>query len=68
MNTGGNGIGLLAPILTPLVSAKLGWTWGISLGAMVGLLGAVCWWWIVPREQTRETVSSPQPEPRTAAP
>ncbi len=49
MNTGGNGIGLLAPILTPMVSAKLGWTWGISLGAMVGVLGAACWWWIAPR-------------------
>ena len=49
MNTGGNGIGLLAPIVTPWVSAKLGWTWGISLGALLGLLGAVCWWWIVPR-------------------
>ena len=43
MNTGGNGIGLLAPVLTPLVSAKLGWMWGISLGAMIGVLGAVCW-------------------------
>ena len=31
MNTGG--IGLLAPVLTPLVSAKLGWTWAISPGA-----------------------------------
>src|SRR5690349_16447961 len=51
MNTGGNGIGLLAPILTPWVSAKMGWTWGISLGALVALLGAACWWWIVPKEQ-----------------
>jgi len=50
MNTGGNGIGLLAPVLTPLVGAKLGWTWGLSLGALIGLLGGVCWWWIVPRE------------------
>ena len=54
MNTGGNGIGLLAPILTPLVSAKLGWIWGISLGAMIGVLGAVCWWWIIPREPAHE--------------
>ena len=59
MNTGGNGIGLLAPILTPLVSAKLGWTWGISLGAMVGVLGGACWWWIVPREPAHETITRP---------
>jgi MFS family permease len=54
MNTGGNGIGLLAPIVTPWVSAKLGWTWGISLGAVFGILGAVCWWWIVPKERMAE--------------
>jgi MFS family permease len=53
MNTGGNGIGLLAPMVTPAVSAALGWFWGIGLGALVGLLGAVCWWWIVPRERNR---------------
>src|SRR5437870_3079635 len=46
MNTGGNGIGLLAPTLTPAISASLGWTWGISLGALVILLGALCGWWI----------------------
>jgi MFS family permease len=50
MNTGGNGIGLLAPMITPWVSARLGWTWGISLGAIVGLAGAVCWFWIDPQE------------------
>ncbi len=57
MNTGGNGIGLLAPVLTPWVSAQLGWTWGISLGALAGLLGAACWWWIVPREPGQATAS-----------
>ncbi len=49
MNTGGNGIGLLAPMVTPWVSAKLGWVWGIGLGAFVALAGAVCWFWISPR-------------------
>jgi MFS family permease len=49
MNTGGNGIGLLAPIITPWISAKVGWTWGIGLGAVIGFLGAACWWGIVPR-------------------
>jgi MFS family permease len=53
MNTGGNGIGLLAPMVTPFVSAALGWFWGMGLGALVGLLGAVCWWWIIPRERSR---------------
>src|SRR2546423_12778920 len=53
MNTGGNGIGFLAPMVTPWLSAKLGWTWGIGLGALVALAGAVCWFWIDPKEQCK---------------
>jgi sugar phosphate permease len=55
-NTGGNLGGLLAPVLTPLVSHTVmaqfgvteaaGWQWGISLGSVVCLLGASLWWWI----------------------
>jgi len=48
INTGGNGIGLLAPLLTPLISAQLGWHWGIAIGGIVGLLGAFCWLGIDP--------------------
>jgi ACS family D-galactonate transporter-like MFS transporter len=43
MNTGGNGIGLLAPMLTPMISAHLGWAWGIGLGAIVAVAGGLCW-------------------------
>ena len=50
MNTGGNGIGLLAPMLTPLVGERLGWNWGIGVGAAVGFLGALCWVRIRPDE------------------
>jgi MFS family permease len=53
MNTGGNGIGLLAPMMTPWVSAKLGWVWGIGLGAFVAVAGAVCWFWIDPRHRAQ---------------
>ena len=48
MNTGGNGIGLLAPVITPYVGERLGWGWGIAIGAAVGLLGAACWFGIRP--------------------
>ena len=54
MNTGGNGIGLLAPVVTPWVSARLGWVWGISLGALVAFAGALCWFWIDPRQRADE--------------
>ena len=46
MNTGGNGIGLLAPMITPWLGTHLGWQWGIGAGAIIGLLGALCWFGI----------------------
>jgi len=48
MNTGGNGIGLLAPTLTPLIAATLDWRAGLAVGSIVCLLGALCWLWIRP--------------------
>jgi MFS transporter, ACS family, D-galactonate transporter len=58
MNTGGNGIGLLAPMVTPWVSAKLGWEWGIGLGAFVALAGAFCWFWIHPKQRAQNDLSA----------
>jgi MFS family permease len=43
MNTGGNGIGLLAPMVTPWLGSHLGWEWGLGAGAVVGALGGLCW-------------------------
>ena len=60
INTGGNGIGLLAPLLTPVISAHFGWQWGIAIGGIVGLLGALCWCGIDP---TRATPNSQRTEP-----
>ena len=48
MNTGGNGIGLLAPMVTPWLGTHLGWGWGLGVGATIGALGALCWCWIDP--------------------
>ena len=50
MNTGGNGIGLLAPVITPWLGSHLGWEWGLGVGAIVGVLGALCWFGITTRE------------------
>ena len=49
-NTGGNGIGLLAPIITPWLGASLGWLSGIAVGAGVIVFGALLWLWIDPEE------------------
>ncbi len=47
-NTGGNLGGLLAPVLTPWISARFGWPAGIGLGGVICLLGAFSWFWIDP--------------------
>ncbi len=49
-NTGGNAGGVIAPILTPVVSKALGWIWGIGLGSLVCLAGVCLWFWINPAE------------------
>jgi MFS family permease len=46
MNTGGNGIGLLAPMITPWLGTHLGWEWGLGVGAIIGVLGGLCWFGI----------------------
>jgi sugar phosphate permease len=55
VNTGGNIGGLIAPAITPLVSDRFGWGWGISLGSFVCLIGASLWGWIDPAERCRES-------------
>jgi MFS transporter, ACS family, D-galactonate transporter len=54
MNTSGNGIGLLAPIFTPLIAERLGWKAGLGMGALVCLAGALCWLWIRPAPATND--------------
>jgi MFS family permease len=53
-NTGGNAGGLLAPVLTPLFSERLGWQAGFSVASLLCLIGAVCWYWIDPRDCAME--------------
>jgi sugar phosphate permease len=60
-NTGGNLGGLIAPVLTPLLShavmfvfavnKQVGWQWGIALGGLICLFGAILWLWIDPHER-----------------
>jgi MFS family permease len=70
-NTGGNAGGLIAPVLTPFLSGwvsrafsldeQAGWQWGISLGGLIGVVGAVLWCGIRPEET--KTVASSYNEP-----
>ncbi|MCI0465174.1 MAG: MFS transporter [Gemmataceae bacterium] len=54
-NTGGNAGGVLAPVVTPLVSSAYGWLWGIGLGGLVCLAGVCLWGWIDPGAHGDET-------------
>ena len=42
----GNAGGLLAPVLTPLISQHFGWQAGLGLACGVCLVGAVLWFWV----------------------
>jgi MFS transporter, ACS family, D-galactonate transporter len=43
MNTAGNAIGLLAPLLTPWISTRYGWQTSLGLAAIVCWVAAICW-------------------------
>jgi MFS family permease len=58
-NTGGNAGGVLAPVLTPLVSNAYGWPWGIGVGSLVCLAGVCLWRWIDPEEALQKPKPSP---------
>ena len=46
LNTGGNLVGFFGAVLVPVIARALGWPWAISSGALVAVVGALCWTWI----------------------
>jgi MFS family permease len=46
MNAGGNVGGFISPVLTPLVAKYFGWSWGLSAGSVMVVLGAVASWFV----------------------
>ena len=43
VNCGGNVGGMLAPIMTPLIAQRFGWTGALSFASFVVLLGMLAW-------------------------
>jgi ACS family glucarate transporter-like MFS transporter len=41
LNTGAQMGGFLAPMLTPLIAARAGWSWGLYAGCLIALSGVV---------------------------
>lgn len=50
MNTGGNAGGLLAPVVTPILSSYVGWQGGMGVASLVAFVGAILWVGIDPRD------------------
>jgi MFS transporter, ACS family, D-galactonate transporter len=48
LNTGGNGIGLLAPILTPIIGNAFGWSAAVVVACCVCAVGGALWLGIKP--------------------
>jgi ACS family D-galactonate transporter-like MFS transporter len=48
LNTGGNGIGLLAPVFTPLLADAFGWNSAVVVACVICGVGALLWLCITP--------------------
>ncbi len=59
LNTGGNIGGFLAPVLTPLLASRLGWSSALYAGSFILLVGVVLWFFI----DVTNTVASREPAP-----
>lgn len=57
LNTGGNGIGLLAPIVTPLLGKYYGWNAAVVVACVVCAVGGLLWLGVAPR-----SADPPQPD------
>jgi ACS family D-galactonate transporter-like MFS transporter len=43
VNTGGNGVGMLAPVLTPILGLHFGWTSAIFVACLICAVGGLLW-------------------------
>jgi MFS transporter, ACS family, D-galactonate transporter len=48
LNTGGNGVGMLAPLLTPVIGQAFGWDTAIVAGCAICTVGGLLWLGIAP--------------------
>ena len=51
LNTGGNLGGMLAPLLTPWIASRAGWTWGLYFGSFMAIASAVLWIFVNPGQK-----------------
>ena len=66
LNTGANIGGLIAPILTPYIASRAGWSWGLYVGSLILLTGILAWFFIDPTKKIADAAllkvnTSPKP-------
>jgi ACS family glucarate transporter-like MFS transporter len=49
LNTGSNVGGFLAPILTPFIASRAGWSWGLYAGSLMAIVGVLACYLVDPR-------------------
>jgi MFS family permease len=48
LNTGGNGVGMFAPVFTPLIGLRFGWNTAVVVACVICGVGALLWLGINP--------------------
>jgi MFS family permease len=61
LNTGGNAVGLLAPVVTPALAEYFGWQVGLALASIVCVLGAALWWGVALSDDIDDSLPAPTP-------
>lgn len=53
VNTGGNGVGMLAPVVTPILGQAYGWSTAVAVACGVCLVGGLLWFGVGERREGR---------------
>jgi MFS family permease len=62
LNTGAQIGGMFAPVLTPYVASRAGWSWGLYTGGLIAISGVVAVYFadVRPREVSRAPAAGSQ--------
>jgi len=68
LNTGAQIGGMFAPVLTPYVASRAGWSWGLYTGGLIAISGVVAVYFadVRPREVSRAPAAGSQPAAESA--
>jgi MFS transporter, ACS family, D-galactonate transporter len=58
LNTGGNGVGMFAPLLTPLIAEEFGWSSAVVVACIVCAIGGLLWLGIRSKSENAKVLGS----------